>query len=218
MSASASSTNPFARVLYFYDLYIRSKLVPSDLDKIARKYAPNPAKLVTDLQQKYSYPIPDSVNVQHVVRLCQLYNVSSVFKRLAGVENEEYDPRFDVYSADFDSLHCLKWNTISVSHWSAPTMDNMSRLYKLFPGNDAAGSSSQAVVKSTSQSSMASSVPVEPLGVKHKHTFELIAEASLHVRKRGAAVDEDSASPLALLQTYMQNNVRVRIVVRRDHR
>jgi hypothetical protein len=218
MAASTTSVNPFARVLQFYENFIRAKLVPGDLEKIARKYSANPAKLVGDLQQKYPFPIPDCVSTRHIARLCQLYEVPSSYKALCDIGSVPYEPRSDVYSADFDPLHSLKWNTISVSHLNAPVLDNTTKLHVLLPGKNetvtAVPSASQPISKSASQTSLASSfAPVE----KAKHSFETIAESSLHVRRRGQAKEEATASPLVLLHTYMQTRVRVRIVIRRNH-
>ena len=60
------TSSPFARVLVFYEMYKRMKLLinPADLIKIWRKYKNKQSELVVDLIKKYEgYEFPSSVHV-----------------------------------------------------------------------------------------------------------------------------------------------------------
>lgn len=227
-----TTDNPFARVLLFYYLYLRVKLVPSDLDKIARKYGTKQSKLLVDLQQKYTFEIPCCVPYLQLDMICHVYNVPSSIKVLIGLGNRVYSPASDIYSPEFDAMHCIKWNTISASHLKAPSLDNITKLLPYLPNSEVelrpqSLSANRISINSATESS-ATGGPVEQAGLagkvggviaqpKSKHMFEVIAQYSLHSHKRGSPAPS-SDSPLALLCKFMEERIRVRIIIRRDHR
>jgi hypothetical protein len=217
MSVSGTTVNPFARVLYFYYLYLRFKLVPGDVDKIAKKYGSKQDKLLTDLQQKYTFPIPQEVPLLQLSAICSRYAISEFYMQYMGVL-EAYDPRSDVYSADFDPLHCLARNTISVSHLSAPTLDNTSKLLLLLPGNEQVKAPIVSAPRSVSSSSLSAVDAGVPGVPKSKHLFEQIADAAVSSADGAASGEEEVASPLLLLRQCMVTHTRVRIITRRHKR
>jgi hypothetical protein len=212
MSANGTTSNPFARVLYFYYLYLRFKLVPADVDKIAKKYGGKPDKLLSDLQLKYCFPIPEDVPLLQLSAICSQYAISEFYMQHMEVR-EAYEPRCDVYSADFDPLYCLTRKTISVSHLSAPTLDNTSKLYSLLPGNEQVKVPVVSAPRSVSSSSLSAGDTAAAAVPKQKHIFEQIADAAV-----SADNTEDPASPLLLLKQCMVSHTRVRIITRRQKR
>lgn len=224
MSAEESISNPFARVLQFYYLYQRNKLVASDLEKIARKYGNKQDKLLTDLQQKYPFDIPSSVSKHQLSMLCSMHSIPPSYANCMKVRDISYDSRCDVYQANFDPLHCLLWNDISVSHINAPTLDNISKTLCILPNCEVPVVASVRKYADFPSNSCLSTMVEEKsradAAPKTKHLFETIAEVAVRgkIPRNSHNHEVQTASPLALLQQCMQQRVRVRIIIRRNHR
>ena len=101
--------NSFASILVFYENFKRSKLIPTDLDKIAKKYRTKPNQLIVDLEKKYHLPIPTQVCSLTVVRICAQYGVPPAYVALlpaniqSAVSTYDYDATLDVRSDTFDA-------------------------------------------------------------------------------------------------------------------
>lgn len=228
MEAGQTTSNAFARVILFYYTYLRSKLVPADLEKIAKKYCTKPDKLLSDLRQKYSFVIPEYVYIDEIHRCCSIFKVPASYSRLIPElpQDTEFDSQCDVYCADFDPLMSLVSGKISISYVKARTLDNLSRTYAILPNYVpsyniankpvAPQSSSTGTGSATSADSPRSSESLVP---RSKHLFEMIAEASLQTKaSRNGPEGGADGSPLALLYQYMRKHVRVRIILRRNAR
>jgi hypothetical protein len=222
MNISESSTsNPFARALFFYWLYLRSKLTAPDLEKIAKKYAKKREKLMPDLQQKYSFSIPQEIPRMEIQRICEAFPVPPSYRHELGELGPlVYSSRLDVYSADFDaglSLREDKELTVS-QRVKAPVLDNISKCLHLLPGSNVVP---LAGPKPLANPVVAAAVSA-PEAAKTKHIFETIAELALlpsDQHNDGENKDEGGvnlSSPMALLYRFMKDRVRVRIVIRRN--
>lgn len=222
MNESGKSTNPFARVLLFYYLYQRSKITATDFEKIAKKYAGKGDKLLTDLQTKYTFPIPEDIWSLELARLCTVYTLPPLYLRLMNASGPPFDIRTDVYSSEFNAERVLFSGNISVSYRNAPLKDNLSRVRYILPNYEGPGPrqapSSSALSSSTSASSL-NDLSAPSSAPKTRHLFELIAEEAQRPKvARGGDSNEISPSPLALLAKFMSDRVRVRIVLRRHNR
>lgn len=150
-TSSETTKNPFARVLYFYYLFQRSKLSsPQDLDKIVRKYRNKPESLVVDLQSKYEFPVPECVSKPILLRLTRIFPISVVYIQQMGVEQftGDYDAQRDICSSDFSVAFCLgNLSTLIASDPHVSPLDNLTKvraLLKLTPGSVEKGSHASA--------------------------------------------------------------------------
>lgn len=219
MSDASGSTNPFARVLMFYYLYLRAKITSTDFEKIAKKYAGKGDKLLVDLQAKYTFPIPEQVWLIELSRLCTIFSIPASYLRLMNVADPYFDPRTDAYSSEFNAEHALFSGILSVSYRNAPPKDNIyaQQIRQILPGYTGTVVKEVPRPAGLKSSSSASSLQSEANSEKPKsrHLFELIAEdAQKHKNDRHCK----DPSPLALIGQFMRDRVRVRIVLRRHNR
>jgi len=218
MSDAPGSTNPFARVLLFYYLYLRAKITATDFEKIAKKYAGKGDKLLVDLQAKYTFPIPEQVWHVELSRLCTIFPIPASYLRLMNVADPCFDPRTDAYSSEFSAEHALFSGILSVSYRNAPPKDNIyaQQIRQILPGYAGVVKEvprAPSLKSSTSASSLQSESNSEK--PKSRHLFELIAEdAQNHKHDRHCK----DPSPMALIARFMRNKVRVRIIIRRNNR
>lgn len=231
------TTNPFARVLYFYYLFHRLKLTTIDLTNIAKKYANNATRLLHDLTAKYKdFTIPDEVHLCELSRVCSLYDVPENYQRLLQpFQKYDYDARVDIYSRDFNAeFSLLSSQSISHSHINAPTLDNISKFIFLKSGStvhdDTTGNASTKsgdemraneegsihVIVSSESSKRSYNDALIPKEPREAHFFEQIALRSIQSSSssgKGEASLKDS--PLAFLYDCMNQKIRVTVVVRR---
>lgn len=233
------TSNPFARVLYFYYLFHRLKLTTIDLNNIAKKYANNATRLLHDLAAKYKdFTIPDEVHLCELSRVCSLYDVPENYQRLLQpFQKYDYDARVDIYSREFNAeFSLLSSQSISHSHVNAPTLDNISKFIFLKSGStvhdDTTGNAftnSGDEMRANEEGSIHVIIPSEnskrsyndaliPKEPREAHFFEQIALRSIQSSSSSSSGRGETShidSPLAFLYDCMNQKIRVTVVVRR---
>lgn len=210
MNTENKTSNEFARVLYFYYLYQRSKLVDTDLLRIIKKYGTKPKLLINDLTKKYDrFIIPEFVYYTDLDRICIIHSIPNEYISYLQYPIQPYDSRIDVYSSSFDADHVLS-STLSISHIKAVPLDNLSRY--LLPNEN------RKLVQYVKSSSLETDSITENVELKTKeastHLFDVIALSSIKDRfNSSSSID----SPMVLLYKCMNERIRVRIIIRRNN-
>lgn len=213
--------NPFARVLLFYFLYQRSKINTVDLEKIAMKYRNKGDKLLNDLQLKYSFSIPESVTIGEIFGVLETQDVPSIYRNLLNCRDlpvlDVPYKQLDVYGLDFDPITSLEHECISISYVDAQPLDNISKFKAQFetgPHNAQNVNSSSSVGESTPLDFASQIERASQLFASRTSAFDAIADIAV----KGSCDKDATASPVAMLQKFMKNRIRVRVIVRRRSR
>jgi small nuclear ribonucleoprotein (snRNP)-like protein len=214
-----STSNPFAIVLVFYFNFIRSKLNPEDLLKIQKKYAKKPDRLVHDLKTKYQFEIPQNVSETTLLRILANFTIPETFIALTGFDKSiipQYNVTIDVASEQFDADVAFKNGIIIASDPNLQPFDNMTKIAHLIPGNEA----HQQIVKSTENTSkkrLTKSNREKPV-IERRHLFDILAQQASFVTIRTDLGEvQQVASPVSLLEQFMRNKDRIRIITRRQY-
>jgi hypothetical protein len=135
--SDCSVDNEFASTLVFYDRFRRSKLTPSDLSKISKKYARRPKQLIIDLESKYEMKVPNSCLANEVYRICKQYNVPKSYIDLLPQRfresSFEYDPELDIQSARFHAEKAIASRRIIAPIVNFAPLDNIAKTKYLLP-------------------------------------------------------------------------------------
>jgi hypothetical protein len=122
----------FASTLVFYDRFRRSKLTPTDLAKIAKKYSGKPQQLLSDLEKKYSISIPRECRTNEIERICKQYSVPKSYMALLpqrfSYSTYAYDPALDICSATFNAEKALLSRRIIAPNTSLMPLDNLTKV------------------------------------------------------------------------------------------
>jgi hypothetical protein len=205
MIGQMETTNEFARLLRFYDDIKRAKLNHSDLTKVLKKYAHNPSQMISDISLKYpEFVFPPSASSREITRICSIYSVPSSFPLPESNSDCLYQPSLDLRSPMFDPDLVLQSRNLFSSNLHSNLVDNLSKAKYLLPGAD-----SEPLRKEHQPKPKESKVP-------NVHILDKIALAS-STEKVVSEEGEISLrnSPLALLDKFMKERKRIRVLIRR---
>lgn len=206
----------FASVLVFYEQFKRTKLNPSDLSKIARKYESKPNQLIADLEKKYEMPIPQKCSLRNVQRICHIFAVPDSYMNLLTRQvreqpNFSYDPVFDIRSVLFDPEKVLFSQRIISPTSTSEALDNLSRFNSLI----ISGQEKRKTIRKVHLKVLDKEKRFKP--EKPEHILERIALDSCNKCK----CNDDSGgeplqkSPFSLAHAFMKGKGRVRVVIRK---
>lgn len=174
--------------------------------QVYKKYSGNTGQMITDISVKYpEFSFPQSVFISEVLRIHSLYSIP-ICLPLPSFERT-YDPRLDIRNSEFDPELALSSRNILAPCLHPNMVDNLSKARFLLPG---AAPQPQRSIKSDSS-------PQEK--VPKLHILDKIAQASC---KEKIVTDSGEVSlidsPLALLDKFMKEKKRIRVLVRRRNR
>jgi hypothetical protein len=206
--------NSFASLLAYYDQFKRTKILPSDLIKIAKKYKSKPDQLILDLEKKYDVTIPRVCSFANISRICQVYSVPDSYLDLLPPHFKDanalpYDQSYDTRSAAFDPEKVLNAGRIISPTFTKEIFDNISKCKPLLRNFDGKiFKLEKKIVKADPYK-----LPTE----KSVHIFERIGLDSSSKISSSDDLDNESlhASPFALAYTFMKEKIRVRVIMRR---
>ncbi len=230
------STNAFAITLQYYHTFLRSKLKfdnpqvdskdPKDsksyklLFSIARKYALTPSVLLTDLSTKYGFATAPFVFVRELERLLFIYKPIPVpfLKLLDPLRNsiDEYNSELDINNKAFNPDLVMNLRVIIAPNLTAPTLDNMTKVVYLLPGNEDKRPMIKRVESKATITDSEQSQTAVPVGPPKQHIFKALALSAVTQPTTNTSSSSVSLeSPFVLLHHCMTRNLRVRVVVRR---
>lgn len=209
--------NAFASVLVFYDQFKRSKLLPTDLSKIAKKYASKDSQLTSDLEKKYGMPIPTRCEATNIIRICQLYSVPLSYVKLLPSKLHDscslsYNPIYDIRSPLFDAEMVLNTQQITAAAMTTDVFDNLSKCQHLL-------SNYEGRTPTTGASTGHAPDPqkeTKPADRK-THVFDTIGidSCSKYTYTDHMGNETLLSSPFDLAYSLMTKKVRVRVVMRK---
>ena len=162
--------------------------------------------------------------ISDVERILQTYPIPESYKELIrkdfplDLQCIQYSAHHDIVNSSFDPMKCLQDKIIFAGWQQVPPLDNMSKAWKLLPGNKGAIHSTPSERKRPLNRSDSELIPLS------KNTLSLekrIAFASCREKHRKESPDnEDSLtmSPFSLLLRIMQNKEKATILLRRRNR
>ena len=209
--------NAFASVLVFYDQFKRSKLLPTDLLKIAKKYGSKGLQLTFDLEKKYGMPIPTRCDTANIIRICQLYSVPLTYIKLLPSRLHDscclsYNPIFDIRSPLFDAEMALNSQQITAAAMTTDVFDNLSKCQHLL-------SNYQGRVPTTGAPTERIPDPNKEVksADRKSHVFDTIGidSCSKYTYTDHMGNETLLASPFDLAYSLMTKKVRVRVVMRK---
>lgn len=210
-----SIDNEFASVLVFYDVYNRSKLLSTDLAKIAKRYGSKPGQLIADLEKKYCIPIPKLSKVVNISRICQLHAVPESYRLLLpakfhadGVDT--YDPIYDIRSPLFDAEKVLISRRIISPTSSLQVYDNLSKCKPMLINFD-------GKVNIYDKNAANAVAPKESKGeVDLPILTRIIQDSSAKVVVTDEIGNESlQMSPFAIAHKFFIEKSRVRVIIRK---
>jgi hypothetical protein len=206
----------FASVLVFYEQFRRTKLNPSDLSKIVKKYEFKPNQLIADLEKKYELPIPEKCELRNVQRICSVFAVPDSYLNLLPKQVWEqtyfaYDPVFDIQSVLFDPEKALLSKRIISPTSTSEALDNLSRCNSLFV-------SEQEKLQTIGKVHL--KVRVKEKRLKSRKPEHILEKIALDSCSRCKSDDQTGGeqltkSPFSLAYAFMKGKGRVRVVIRK---
>lgn len=209
--------NCFASLLAYYDQFKRTKIIPADLAKIAKKYKSKPQQLILDLEKKYEVNIPRVCSFANITRICQVYSIPDSYLDLLPPQLKEanvlpYDTSYDTRSALFDPEKVLNSERIISPIFTKEAFDNISKCKPLLSNFDG------KVFKLEKKAVKAPDPYKLPKSTERTlHIFERIGLNSSSKVNCSDDLDKESLqpSPFALAYTFMKEKIRVRVIMRR---
>lgn len=226
------TVNCFAICLVYYYNFCRHKLTNEDLLKIKKKYERKASQLLTDLQRKYTFPIPEKVTVNQVLRVIAQHNISLDYVDLCGLSSTArsltYEQIYDITDNSYDADLSFESKKIFASFRKCPIEDNMSKVKKYVVSLLSEEERSSIVMPPTNVEGAISKSAARRaiiLAAKEKEKEERrpfldrLAEASIpkYTFRNDLGEEKVLASPLALIHNFMIKKERVRIIIRRRH-
>jgi hypothetical protein len=209
--------NNFASVLVFYDQFKRTKLAPSDLVKIAKKYGSKSDQLVHDLEKKYGFPIPKECKASNIAHICQTYSVPDAYlaflpAEFTNIRTLPYDPIYDIRSPLFDAENVISKKRIISANYTFEMFDNLSKCRQLCNTFDGKVFKIENTVKKTTEGKVKAGAYI--------HVLERVAVDS---SAKCNYIDDNGTeslqmSPFALAYTFMKARSRVRVIIRKRAR
>lgn len=214
--------NNFASVLVFYDQFKRSKLVSSDLIKIAKKYGSKSEQLVIDLEKKYGFPIPKECNLANVIRICQIYSVPVAYLQLmpesvGDINAIPFDAIYDIRSPLFDPDKVISSRRIIASNMTNDILDNLSKCRPFLTNYDGKIFTFDKYLVKVAATNKHLQAPPE----KYVHVLDAIGKdssAQISSTNEEGGGESLQMSPFALAYTFMKEKIRVRVIMRKKNR
>lgn len=174
--------------------------------------------MIIDISKKYpEFNFPQSVTYNDLIRIKSLYQIpNSFFEQISnGNDNffqNTYNNKQDIRDSNFDSLLVLNNRNLIASNLHSNLVDNLSKAKYLLPG---AGPEPIRKIPSIIKSNPSH----QSTQNQNIHILDRIAAASSKekvVSEEGEITLQDS--PLALLDKFMKEKKRVRILIRNKNR
>ncbi|CAN0385029.1 unnamed protein product, partial [Ectocarpus fasciculatus] len=127
-----------------------------------------------------------------------------------------YSAQYDIYSGSFDALKSLTDNIIIATKLESPPLDNMSKAWRLLPGNEA--KEPEASSKGVKRLIPSKKEHASGKGAKKMSIEQRIAlDSTRDKRTQGHSESSTSLveSPFSLLLRMMQNREKATVVIRR---
>jgi hypothetical protein len=163
--------------------------------------------MITDISLKYpEFVFPESVSLSELSRLVTSYSIPSSIP-VSQETNIIYSPSLDIRSPQFDPNSALQSRQIFSSNLHSHLVDNLSKARFLLPGAPPAPTRKEHQPKTPETK------------LPNIHILDKIAFNS----SKEKVVSDDGEislkdSPLALLDKFMKEKKRIRVLVRRRNR
>ena len=200
------SVNPFAIVLSYYERYKRSMLNSESLMKIANKYSKNSTKLLSDLSNKYKFPMENKISYEYLTKILSLYDIPSKYQQLLNLAEltQVYESKYDIFSADFDVELSLNHHRI-ISHQLDSTVgSNLVLIRNLVPGLNLR-TSTKKIDDKDNQKPMDNEIKE-----KVYHPFDNIVDIALNHK-----LCAKGSGPIQMLHNCLEKKIRIQISIRR---
>ena len=195
--------------------------------------------MIVDIMKKYSeFNFPEFVTTFDLQRIKNNYQIPQIFydnifnsNQEQSVERsdsnnqiENYSPFQDIRSSKFDPLIVLTNRNLIASNLHSNLVDNLSKAKYLLPGSTPEpirkniSSKSNSSMNNSTTTTTSSSTNSQNQN-QNLHILDRIAESSSKekiVNEEGEITFQDS--PLALLDKFMKEKKRVRILIRNKNR